>query len=70
MPRQCRYGADATRTAGASAPQRHRLRRIDPVLGLVHDPRRRGWGPHWYDGLTLFFEAAAGADDALLVWLA
>ncbi|MFE4965700.1 hypothetical protein [Streptomyces sp. NPDC056660] len=22
-----------------------------------------------YDGLTEFFEAAAGADDALLVWL-
>ncbi|MEU9383175.1 YfbM family protein [Streptomyces sp. NPDC048279] len=27
------------------------------------------WGRHWYDGLTQFFEAAAGADDAMLVWL-
>ncbi|MEU1299282.1 MULTISPECIES: YfbM family protein [Streptomyces] len=27
------------------------------------------WGRHWYDGLTQFFEAAAGADNAMLVWL-
>jgi hypothetical protein len=27
------------------------------------------WGRHWYDGLTQFFEAAAAADDAVLVWL-
>ncbi|MTE17559.1 DUF1877 family protein [Streptomyces sp. TRM43335] len=27
------------------------------------------WGRHWYGGLTQFFEAAAAADDAMLVWL-
>nr|WP_203587959.1 YfbM family protein [Actinospica acidiphila] len=27
------------------------------------------WGRRWYDDLTQFFEAAAGADDAVLVWL-
>ncbi|MFC8199039.1 YfbM family protein [Streptomyces sp. NPDC057298] len=27
------------------------------------------WGRPWYDGLTRFFEAAARADDATLVWL-
>ena len=27
------------------------------------------WGRPWYDGLTQFFEAAARADDAMLVWL-
>lgn len=27
------------------------------------------WGLPWYDGLTQFFEAAATADDAMLVWL-
>ncbi|MDT0385954.1 DUF1877 family protein [Streptomyces dubilierae] len=27
------------------------------------------WGRAWYDGLTQFFEAAARADDAMLVWL-
>ncbi|WP_224349112.1 DUF1877 family protein [Streptomyces olivaceus] len=26
-------------------------------------------GRPWYDGLTQFFEAAARADDAMLVWL-
>ncbi|MFF4861653.1 YfbM family protein [Streptomyces sp. NPDC002405] len=27
------------------------------------------WARHWYDGLTQFFEAAARANDAVLVWL-
>jgi hypothetical protein len=27
------------------------------------------WGSPWYDGLTQFFDAAARADDAMLVWL-
>ncbi|WP_406169593.1 YfbM family protein [Streptomyces canus] len=27
------------------------------------------WGRPWYDGLTQFFEAAARADDAMLLWL-
>ncbi|MCX4509296.1 YfbM family protein [Streptomyces sp. NBC_01619] len=27
------------------------------------------WGRHWYGGLTQFFEAAAAADDAMLIWL-
>jgi hypothetical protein len=27
------------------------------------------WGRPWYDGLTQFFDAAARADDAMLVWL-
>nr|WP_248297189.1 YfbM family protein [Streptomyces sp. S1D4-11] len=33
------------------------------------EPGALEWGRHWYDGLTEFFEAAAAADDALLVWL-
>ncbi|MER5517669.1 YfbM family protein [Streptomyces sp. NPDC002763] len=33
------------------------------------EPGTLEWARHWYDGLTEFFEAAAGADDALLVWL-
>ncbi|POX63561.1 DUF1877 domain-containing protein [Streptomyces sp. Ru62] len=27
------------------------------------------WGRHRYDGLTQFFEAAAAAEDAMLLWL-
>ncbi|WP_243869475.1 YfbM family protein [Streptomyces liangshanensis] len=27
------------------------------------------WGRNWYDGLTDFFEAAAAADEGMLVWL-
>ncbi|QCD60586.1 hypothetical protein CEB94_14570 [Streptomyces hawaiiensis] len=27
------------------------------------------WGRPWYDGLTQFFDAAARADDAMLLWL-
>lgn len=26
-------------------------------------------GRHWYDGRTQFFETAAAADDAVIVWL-
>ena len=33
------------------------------------EPGSLEWGRPWYDDLTLFFEAAAGADDAMLVWL-
>ncbi|MET8856147.1 YfbM family protein [Streptomyces sp. NPDC004579] len=33
------------------------------------EPGALEWGRHWYDGLTQFLEAAAGADDAVLVWL-
>ncbi|MEU4086570.1 YfbM family protein [Streptomyces aureus] len=33
------------------------------------EPGSLEWGRPWYDGLTQFFEAAAGADDAMLVWL-
>ncbi|WP_033321448.1 YfbM family protein [Streptomyces yerevanensis] len=33
------------------------------------EPGALEWGRHWYEGLTEFFEAAAAADDALLVWL-
>ena len=33
------------------------------------EPGALEWGRHWYDGLTQFFEAAAVADDAMLVWL-
>ncbi|MEV5845837.1 YfbM family protein [Streptomyces sp. NPDC051985] len=33
------------------------------------EPGALEWGRHWYDGLTQFFEAAAGMDDAVLVWL-
>ncbi|MFD8725847.1 hypothetical protein ACFV2H_49975 [Streptomyces sp. NPDC059629] len=27
------------------------------------------WGRPWYDDLTQFFEAAARAENAMLVWL-
>ncbi|MGW1809093.1 YfbM family protein [Streptomyces sp. NPDC002078] len=33
------------------------------------EPGSLEWGRPWYDGLTHFFEAAARADDAMLVWL-
>jgi hypothetical protein len=33
------------------------------------EPSSLEWGRPWYDGLTHFFEAAARADDAMLVWL-
>jgi hypothetical protein len=33
------------------------------------EPGSLEWGRPWYDGLTQFFEAAARADDAMLVWL-
>ncbi|MEV7678806.1 YfbM family protein [Streptomyces sp. NPDC088341] len=33
------------------------------------EPESLEWARPWFDGLTLFFEAAADADDAMLVWL-
>ncbi|MER6351699.1 YfbM family protein [Streptomyces sp. NPDC001634] len=33
------------------------------------EPGALEWGRQWYDGLTQFFDAAAVADDAMLVWL-
>ncbi|MFJ1731059.1 YfbM family protein [Streptomyces sp. NPDC088254] len=33
------------------------------------EPGSLAWGRTWYDGLTQFFEAAARADGAMLVWL-
>ncbi|MFD8999587.1 DUF1877 family protein [Streptomyces sp. NPDC059582] len=33
------------------------------------EPDALEWGRHWYEGLTQLLEAAAGADDAVLVWL-
>ncbi|MEU0451188.1 YfbM family protein [Streptomyces tendae] len=33
------------------------------------EPGALEWGRHWYGDLTQFFEAAAGADDAVIVWL-
>ncbi|MGW2490472.1 YfbM family protein [Streptomyces sp. NPDC001606] len=33
------------------------------------EPGALEWGRHWYHGLTQFLEVAAGADDAVLVWL-
>ncbi|POX42989.1 DUF1877 domain-containing protein [Streptomyces sp. Ru72] len=33
------------------------------------EPGSLEWGRPWFDGLTQFFEAAARADDAILVWL-
>ncbi|GAA2395872.1 hypothetical protein GCM10010255_28930 [Streptomyces coeruleofuscus] len=33
------------------------------------EPGSLEWGRPWYDGLTQFFDAAARADDAMLVWL-
>ncbi|WP_344051689.1 YfbM family protein [Streptomyces thermoalcalitolerans] len=32
------------------------------------DPGALEWGRPWYDGLVQFFETAAAADDAMLVW--
>lgn len=39
------------------------------VYPLGWDVGMLGWGRHWYDGLTHFFEATATAGDAMLVWL-
>ncbi|MGW6643784.1 YfbM family protein [Streptomyces iakyrus] len=33
------------------------------------EPGSLEWGRPWYDGLTQFFDAAARAGDAMLVWL-
>lgn len=33
------------------------------------EPGSLEWGRPLYDGLTQFFEAAAGADDGMLIWL-
>ncbi|WP_228453452.1 DUF1877 family protein [Streptomyces alkaliterrae] len=33
------------------------------------EPGALEWGRPWYDGLTQFSEAAARADDVMLVWL-
>ncbi|WP_327235411.1 YfbM family protein [Streptomyces sp. NBC_01317] len=33
------------------------------------EPGALEWGRPWYDGLTRFFEAAAAADEAMLIWL-
>jgi hypothetical protein len=33
------------------------------------EPDALEWGRPWHDGLTQFFEAAARAEDAMLVWL-
>ncbi|MFD5122617.1 YfbM family protein [Streptomyces sp. NPDC058385] len=33
------------------------------------EPGSLEWARPWYDGLTQFFEAAARADDAILIWL-
>ncbi|MFK0024965.1 DUF1877 family protein [Streptomyces sp. NPDC090798] len=33
------------------------------------EPGALEWGRPWYDDLTQFFEAAARAGDAMLVWL-
>ncbi|MEU9586555.1 YfbM family protein [Streptomyces werraensis] len=33
------------------------------------EPGALEWGRHWYDDLTQFLEAAAEAEDAVLVWL-
>ncbi|MGW0190114.1 YfbM family protein [Streptomyces sp. NPDC003362] len=33
------------------------------------EPGALEWGRPWYDGLTQFFQAAASADNAMLVWL-
>ncbi|MEV7072094.1 DUF1877 family protein [Streptomyces sp. NPDC093990] len=33
------------------------------------EPGELDWARPWYDDLTQFFEAAAGANDAMLVWL-
>ncbi|MFJ1595629.1 YfbM family protein [Streptomyces sp. NPDC088261] len=33
------------------------------------EPGMLEWGRPWYDGLTRFFEAAASADEGMLVWL-
>ena len=33
------------------------------------EPGALEWGRPWNDGLTPFFEAAARADDTMLVWL-
>ncbi|MGW2781195.1 DUF1877 family protein [Streptomyces populi] len=51
--------------------------RAEFPVNVIHGEERRarsaGAGPSWvrhgYDGLTRFFEAAAGANDAGLVWL-
>ncbi|MFL9658460.1 YfbM family protein [Streptomyces sp. PB17] len=53
------------------------LRGVDPAELTSAEVYPLGWGEpgalecgrHWYDDLTQFFVAAAGADDAVIVWL-
>ncbi|SEQ01255.1 YfbM family protein [Streptomyces radiopugnans] len=72
-PERVRLAAQALRTT----PYDQLISGVDPAdltkaevypLGW-EEPGALEWGRHWYDGLTQFFEAAAAADDAMLVWL-
>lgn len=72
-PERVRLAAEALRTI----PYDRLISGLDPadlttaeVYPLGWDePGALEWGRRWYDGLTQFFEVAAAADDAMLVWL-
>ncbi|WP_253195392.1 YfbM family protein [Streptomyces sp. JHA26] len=72
-PERVRIAAEAFRTISYD----HLVRGVDPAeltSAEVYpfgwgEPGALEWGRHWYDGLTQFFEAAAGANHAMVVWL-
>lgn len=72
-PERVRLAAQALRTTtydqliGGVNPAELTRAEVYPVRW--DEPGALEWGRHWYEGLTEFFEAAAAADDALLVWL-
>ncbi|MFJ3797897.1 YfbM family protein [Streptomyces sp. NPDC090088] len=73
LPERVRLAAEALRATGYG----RLISGVDPAeltsaevypLGWS-EPGVLEWGRPWYDGLTQFFEAAAKAEDAMLVWL-
>lgn len=72
-PERVRLAAEALRTTTYA----QLFSGVDPaeLTSAEVNPLRWGepgsleWGRPWYDNLTQFFEAAARADDAMLVWL-
>jgi hypothetical protein len=72
-PERVRLASDALR----AIPYDELISRVEPaeltraeVYPLIwNEPRALEWARHWYDGLTRFFDAAAKADNAMLVWL-
>ncbi|MFJ6389539.1 DUF1877 family protein [Streptomyces sp. NPDC091972] len=72
-PERVRLAAETLRTISYD----ELINSVDPAEGTDaevyplgwSEPGELDWVRPWYDDLTQFFEAAAGANDAMLVWL-